>query len=68
MECCKAADRSDLCCVFPCSPEMKKCLTSGTTLVVDRYAFSGVAYTAAKQVTIPCFSYAIINSEHVYVN
>lgn len=33
-----------------CSPEMKQQLLSGTTVVVDRYAFSGVAYTAAKEV------------------
>ncbi|KAI8917183.1 thymidylate kinase-domain-containing protein [Powellomyces hirtus] len=28
--------------------EMKEMLESGTTLIVDRYAYSGVAYTAAK--------------------
>lgn len=31
-------------------PEMRDMLTSGTTIVVDRYAYSGVAYTAAKKV------------------
>ncbi|XP_062602100.1 thymidylate kinase-like [Saccostrea cucullata] len=30
-------------------PRMKKLLEAGTTLIVDRYAFSGVAFTAAKQ-------------------
>lgn len=29
---------------------MKRDLTSGQTLVIDRYAYSGVAYTAAKKV------------------
>ncbi|KAL5005126.1 hypothetical protein ScPMuIL_018582 [Solemya velum] len=28
---------------------MQKLLDSGTTLIIDRYAFSGVAFTAAKQ-------------------
>ncbi|XP_065055728.1 thymidylate kinase-like isoform X2 [Rhopilema esculentum] len=32
--------------------EMKKDLLNGTTLVIDRYAFSGVAYTAAKGFSI----------------
>ena len=32
------------------SPEMKKKLQAGVSLVVDRYAFSGVAFTSAKQV------------------
>lgn len=45
------------CCLFntyTCqfSPEMRRQLSSGTTLVVDRYAFSGVAYTAAKEVCV----------------
>ena len=31
---------------------MKQLLMSGVSLVVDRYAFSGVAFTAAKQVTL----------------
>ncbi|XP_048757255.2 thymidylate kinase-like [Ostrea edulis] len=30
-------------------PRMKTLLEEGTTLIVDRYAFSGVAFTAAKQ-------------------
>ncbi|XP_041483093.1 thymidylate kinase-like [Lytechinus variegatus] len=30
-------------------PEMKRKLGEGVTLVVDRYAYSGVAFTAAKQ-------------------
>lgn len=29
---------------------MLKLLKEGTTLIVDRYAYSGVAFTAAKQV------------------
>jgi len=29
---------------------MKRMLLEGTTLIVDRYAFSGVAYSAAKPV------------------
>ena len=32
----------------PCSEELLRKLRAGTTLVVDRYAFSGVAFTAAK--------------------
>lgn len=31
---------------------MKKLLEEGVTLLVDRYAFSGVAFTAAKRVGI----------------
>jgi len=31
---------------------MKRMLRDGTTLIVDRYAFSGVAYSAAKPVSI----------------
>ena len=30
---------------------MKRLLEEGTTLIVDRYAFSGVAFTAAKHVS-----------------
>ena len=30
--------------------QMRQAMISGTTLVVDRYAFSGVAFTAAKEV------------------
>ena len=30
---------------------MKELLREGTTLIVDRYAFSGVAFTAAKYVS-----------------
>lgn len=32
----------------PCSALMEATLRAGTTLVVDRYAYSGVAFTAAK--------------------
>jgi thymidylate kinase len=31
-----------------CSENIRKELESGVTLIVDRYAFSGVAYTGAK--------------------
>lgn len=34
--------------VLLASDGMEKDLINGTTLVVDRYAFSGVAYTSAK--------------------
>ena len=32
--------------------KIRTSLLSGTTLVIDRYAYSGVAFTAAKQVRI----------------
>ena len=32
------------------SPKMRTLLESGTTLIVDRYAYSGVSFTAAKEV------------------
>lgn len=32
-----------------CSGSLRKALTSGTTLVVDRYSYSGVAFSAAKE-------------------
>ena len=31
-----------------CSAEMRKLLRDGTTLIVDRYVYSGVAFSAAK--------------------
>ena len=34
-------------------PQMTKFLNSGTTLIVDRYSYSGVAFTAAKPVMFP---------------
>ena len=34
--------------IFNFSDEMKRDLLNGTTLVIDRYAYSGVAYTSAK--------------------
>lgn len=41
-------------------PSMKEKLRQGVTLVVDRYAFSGVAFTSAKEVSEgpgrPCLS------------
>lgn len=33
---------------------MKEKLSQGVTLVVDRYAFSGVAFTSAKEVSGCC--------------
>lgn len=33
-------------------PLMKEKLHQGITLVVDRYAFSGVAFTSAKEVSV----------------
>lgn len=41
---------------------MKRLLQTGTSLVVDRYAFSGVAFTAAKSVSILLYSVSIIIS------
>lgn len=39
---------------------MKKKLEQGTTLVVDRYAFSGVAFTSAKPVSLcTCLSVCV---------
>lgn len=35
-----------------CRPQMTKLLNAGTTLIVDRYSFSGVAFTAAKNVRL----------------
>ena len=34
-------------------PGMKKDLEAGVTLVVDRYSFSGVAFSGAKSVSYP---------------
>ena len=34
-----------------CRPLIKEKLSQGVTLVVDRYAFSGVAFTSAKEVS-----------------
>jgi Thymidylate kinase len=36
--------------IFNFRARMRKLLNGGTTLIVDRYAFSGVAYSAAKDV------------------
>jgi len=33
---------------WECIPEMIEALKNGTNLICDRYAFSGVAYSAAK--------------------
>ena len=36
--------------VFRCRDKLEQALMSGTSLIVDRYAYSGAAYTAAKQI------------------
>ena len=36
--------------VLCCRDKLEQALMSGTSLVVDRYAYSGAAYTAAKQI------------------
>lgn len=43
-------------CILLTRSRIRKDLLSGTTLVVDRYAHSGVAFTAAKKVTLLCYS------------
>lgn len=42
-----------MCCMR--SPYIMQQLQQGTNLVVDRYAYSGVAFSAAKQVRIIIF-------------
>ena len=37
-----------LCLRWECAKRMEKMLVSGTTLVVDRYSDSGIAFSAAK--------------------
>ena len=32
------------------SPKIKQLIQKGTSVIMDRYAFSGVAFTAAKKV------------------
>ena len=46
---------------------IRKDLLSGTTLVVDRYAHSGVAFTAAKKVTLLCYSQLLNSSASFYL-
>ena len=36
--------------MFCCRDKLEQALMSGTSLIVDRYAYSGAAYTAAKQI------------------
>ena len=36
--------------VICCRDKLEQALMSGTSLIVDRYAYSGAAYTAAKQI------------------
>lgn len=36
---------------WECKQDIEAHLAAGSTLVVDRYAFSGVVYTAAKGIT-----------------
>jgi len=48
---------------------MKRMLLDGTTLIVDRYAFSGVAYSAAKPVRLlQCIllQFSIISDEFLH--
>ena len=46
---------------------MKKDLLNGTTLVIDRYAFSGVAYTAAKVSSKFCILFSLLFSALVLI-
>jgi len=46
----KFITKSCLISICNCSGAMRRMLLEGTTLIVDRYAFSGVAYSAAKPV------------------
>ena len=49
-----------------CRPQMKELLQAGTTLVVDRYSYSGVAFSAAKQVsTAPVYAHDYFNWDKV---
>ncbi|CAG2058597.1 unnamed protein product, partial [Timema podura] len=34
---------------WECQPKMMSLLNAGTTLIVDRYSFSGIAFSAAKE-------------------
>lgn len=42
---------------WECKKTMEKLLNEGTTIVVDRYCYSGVAYSAAKGKTINFINY-----------
>jgi thymidylate kinase len=42
---------------------MKQKLAEGTTLIVDRYAFSGVAYTSAKVESFFNYSFFMKNKK-----
>jgi len=46
--------------MYTCSATMKRMLLEGTTLIVDRYAFSGVAYSSAKPVRSICCIFASV--------
>ena len=39
---------------WECIEEIKKQVEAGTTVLVDRYAYSGVAYSSAKEVSDSC--------------
>lgn len=42
--------------IFSCSrPEIKDCVNNGVTLIVDRYVYSGVAFSATKEVHFSIF-------------
>ena len=47
---------------------MRRDLMSGTTLVIDRYAHSGVAFTAAKKVILPSniLTFSLVKFPHCY--
>ena len=50
--------------MFIFSQKMKSLLLSGSTLVVDRYAYSGIAFTAAKVIDILVNDNGYIFSNH----
>lgn len=43
--------------LFICTyrPDMKKLLQKGTNIIVDRYSYSGIAFSAAKPVSVKKF-------------
>lgn len=46
---------------------MKRKLEQGISLVVDRYAFSGVAFTSAKPVSLLLAFQTLLTSHHITV-
>ena len=49
------------------SPLMKRKLEQGISLVVDRYAFSGAAFTSAKPVSLLLAFQTLLTSYHITV-